>query len=52
MFFSENFDNYGLYLKWNYNLWMTQYLENVKTINGLEALGDMSYVARKNLYFI
>ncbi len=44
---SENFDNYGLYLKWNYHLWMTQYLENIKTINGMQALGDMSYVARK-----
>lgn len=40
---SENYDNYGLLLKWNYHLWMQQYLENIRTLNGLEALGDISY---------
>jgi hypothetical protein len=44
---SERFDNYGLYLKWNYHLWMKQYVENIRTLNGIEALGDITYVSCK-----
>ena len=44
---SEDYDDYGLYLQWNYSLWMQQYLENIKTLNGMEAMGDMSFVGRK-----
>ncbi len=44
---SDDFDDYGLYLQWNYSLWMQQYLENIKTLNGMEAMGDMSFVGRK-----
>ena len=29
-------------LKWNHQLWMTQYLENIKALNGVQALGDIS----------
>lgn len=47
---SENYDNYGLYLKWNYHLWMTQYLENVRTLNGLEAIGDISYLPTNDMF--
>ena len=32
-----------MYLKWNYYLWMRQYLENIKTLNGFDALGDINY---------
>lgn len=38
----------GMYLKWNYNLWMKQYLENIKTIISMDALGDISYVSGNN----
>jgi hypothetical protein len=46
---SENYDNYGFLLKWNYNLWMKQYLENIRTLNGLEAIGDITYVGNQEL---
>ena len=44
---SENYDDYGLFLQWNYSLWMQQYTENIRSLNGLEAMGDMTYVGRK-----
>jgi hypothetical protein len=47
---SENYDNYGLLLKWNYHLWMTQYLYNIKSLNGLEALGDVSYLSSNEVF--
>jgi hypothetical protein len=47
---SEKYDNYGLFLKWNYHLWMKQYLDNNHTINAADALGDISYVSFKELY--
>jgi hypothetical protein len=28
---------------------MKQYLENIKTLNGVEAMGDISYVSSKNI---
>lgn len=43
---SENYDDYSLFLQWNYHLWMQQYLENIQTLNGMQALGDMDYVSR------
>jgi hypothetical protein len=47
---SERYENHGLYLKWNYHLWMKQYLENIRTLNGVEAIGDISYVSSKMLF--
>jgi hypothetical protein len=30
---------------------MRQYLENIKTLNGLDALGDINYVSGTHLLF-
>lgn len=46
---SERYESYGLHLKWNYHLWMQQYIENIQTLNGIEALGDISYVSNNEL---
>lgn len=35
----------GLFLHWNYSLWMRQYLDNVQSLIGVNALGDIQYVS-------
>lgn len=42
---SEKYNNYGLFLKWNHDLWLRQYLENLESLNGAEALGDISMLS-------
>ncbi len=37
-------------LKWNHQLWMTQYLDNIKSLNGVQALGDIEYVSTEEFY--
>ena len=36
-----------MYLEWNYNIWMQNYLDNIHTLFDAEALGDVTYVGGK-----
>ena len=47
---SEKYDEYGLILKWNYHLWMKQFVENITTVNGSRAIGDIKYVSGHEMY--
>lgn len=43
---SEKYENYGLFLKYNYELWMNQYTTNLNAVYGAMHLGDISYVSQ------
>ena len=42
---SEKFENYNLFLRYNYELWMNQYSTNLNALYGAMHLGDITYVS-------
>jgi len=47
---SNKYDEYSLHLQWNYHLWMRQYIDNIHSLNSLQALGDFTHINRKLYY--
>lgn len=41
---STKYENYGLFLKYNYAIWMKQYTDNLDTMYGVLSLGDIQMV--------
>jgi hypothetical protein len=41
---TAKFEVYGLYLKYNYSLWMNQYKDNLNAMYGALSIGDFEMV--------
>jgi hypothetical protein len=46
---SEKYENYGLFLKYNYELWMNQYSCNLNALYGAMHLGDINMVGHSEM---
>lgn len=46
---TEKYNDYGLFLKYNYDLWMEQYVENLNALYGAMHLGDISMISSSEL---
>lgn len=47
---SNKYDEYGLLLRYNHDLWMTQYMENLTALHGALELGDIRYIHEQELF--
>ena len=47
---SEKYDTYGLFLEWNHELWMTNYLGNISSALDAEHLGDLTLMSFNEMF--
>jgi hypothetical protein len=47
---SPHYQKYGMLLRYNHDLWMNQYMENLNALHGAMELGDIRYISEHEMF--